>query len=186
MLMKLLALLGLGLFAFSAQQPGSVHTEDTNTLLTSSGLIPLNGTATLAVASDRTLQLDPGVRMSRLENGWALSTHDGRNLDIQVGTERMVFASPLTARLLDSGWDLGNGKTYAVATLKARRFQQDDADANLKSMQESAKKLRKDQKKDPAAKLRVRWLYGENPMATSELFNSQAILQLSHISPMGF
>jgi len=148
----------------------------------------LTDIARVEVAPGCALELEPGVRFSRLEEGFSFATYDGSNVEFAATGERVRLASPVTARLTERGWDLGNGKVYPAAGLVVRRkAQQDDADSNLKSMQESAKKLRaKNQADQSGRKIRVRWLYGENPMVTCEIFNSPAIQQLVHISPLGF
>ena len=132
------------------------------------------------------LNLEPGIRFTRFDGAYAFASHDGNKVEIEIGTERLSLASPVTALLTDRGWEFNGSKPVQATSLTARRRQaQDDSDSNLKSMQEAAKKLN-DKAPQSSRKARVRWLYGENPFATAELFNTAAIQQLSHISPAGF
>jgi hypothetical protein len=135
--------------------------------------------------------VEPGIRASRNNAAFSLATHDGSGIEVQVGERFIHSASPLLVlQSNDNRWSIA-GQTFQVTgPLVARRRAQDDTDSNLKSMQESAKKL-KSKTQDPNAnqpgkKLRVRWLFGENPMPTAELFNTPAIQQLTHLSNIGF
>ena len=96
--------------------------------------------------------------------------------------------SPAFAELTSEGWVLA-GRPLKAPGLTARRAQ-DDTDNNLKSMQEAAKKLKAktDPSKiaDPNKKLHFRWLYGDDPFTSAELFNTEAIQQLTHLSNIGF
>jgi hypothetical protein len=190
-MLKLATILALSLLALAPQQPDPTPASSSAALVTKTGVIPLTHTATVALIDNRFLNLEPGIQMTRDNDRFALSTFDGKNVEISAGSDTFALASPVSARLSNAGWDFGNGRTYPAASVTARRKQQDDADSNLKSMQESARKIKKNAPKDldpnaPARKLRVRWLYGENAMVTSELFNSEAILPLGHISPFGW
>ena len=189
--MKPLAFFCMSVVAFAAKQSDQVRLGSEDVLITSSVTVPLTHTAALTLSTDRTLNLDPGVRMTRIENGYSLATYDGKNINLELGAEWVALPSPSTIRLTDSGWDLGTGKTYRSSVLTAHRAVQDDTDSNLKSMQDSAKKLKtksnesQDEKKS-GKKSHLRRLFGEDPMATAELFNSEAIQQLTHLSPNGF
>jgi hypothetical protein len=123
--------------------------------------------------------------MSRVESGYTFSTYDGKNLELETPIEKIVLSSPATVSLTETGWDLGHGKILRSSQIHARRQAQDDTDENLKSMKEAAQKL-KTKDPQPARKLRIRWLYAEDPFPTAELFNTPAIQQLSHLSPVGF
>jgi|SRR5579862_923186 len=160
-----------------------LETKSGTQALASEGIIRLDPT--------RQLILEPGVKATKTETGLSLSSYDGS--PIEVLTPKKTFNSTLVSisgigsanLLLDNHFDL-------EGTVIARRKVQDDTDNNLKSMQESAKKLKSktndnnQDNKGPAKKLKVRWLYGENPNPTAELFNSAAIQQLTHLSNIGF
>jgi len=188
-------LLALGLVALTPQSTVPTRElaaapaagEADRALVAGSSIVPLDDVATLSVEPNRLLNLEPGIRATRADGAYTLATHDGRMVEIEAGSEKLSLPSPVALRLTEKGWEFNAGKAYPASSVTIRRRQQDDADSNLKSMQESAKKL-KSRQQDKAApnKLRVRWLYGDNPFVQSEVFNSQAILQLTHISPIGF
>lgn len=183
--MKSLALACMSLAAISAQESNKVQSDPVNALVTPSTIIALSETANFIPSADRALDLDPGIRMTWSDAKLALTTFDGRNIVLHDGNDSFVLASGSLICPTDRGWDLGNGKISQTSRLHARRQAQDDADSNLKSMQEAAKKLN-GKAPQPARKLRFRWQYAENAFATAELFNTAAIQQLNHISPAGF
>jgi hypothetical protein len=169
------------------QQPAPSGTADlikhSNSLdsLTAASRIPLDG--------GRSLTLEPGIRATRTDSGYLFSTYTGKQIELESGTSHLSLPSPTLVQLTPEGWLL-DGRALDAHSLTARRAQ-DDADNNLKSMQEAAKKLKS--KQEPPAntpqankKLRFRWLFQEDPMPTAELFNTAAIQQLSHLSNVGF
>jgi hypothetical protein len=171
----------------SAPLSGTSSSRDTegSLLAIKSSFEPLLDTATLSLENGRTLKLEPGVRVTQEGGGYSLATHDGKKLVIQTGADSLVLASPVVARLTDRGWELNGASPIETHSLLARRQNQDDADTNLKSMQEAAKKLKKSSQENQT-KLRIRWLYSENPFASDETLNTAAIQQLTHISALGF
>ncbi len=192
--MKAFALFALAaaLVSPQAQPPQTADDSSSDLLVTGDSVEALTRESEVAVSSDRALSLAPGIRMTRVEEGVQLSTHDGAPVEIRSGTETIALPSPVFARITPGGWEIGSEKKVSTSTIAARRRQQDDTDANLKAMQDSAKKLRKRSQPsyDPNTAFRkwahYRWLYWQNPFVTSEIFKSPALLQLIHISPMGF
>jgi len=159
--------------------------EDT-TLIIGTSVEGLLEAPRLSLPGGSALNLEPGIRLTQAGGTYTFATHDGDKVEINTGSEKLVLPSPVTALLTDRGWEFNGSKPVKAVSVTARRRQaQDDADTNLKSMQEAAKKL-VGKAPQPARKLRVRWVYAENAFATAELFNSGAIQQLSHISPAGF
>jgi hypothetical protein len=144
----------------------------------------------LLLIENTSFQLEPGIR-AKISNGdYTLTTYDGSKVQLKSGNATTLVPSPAVVRMGEYGWEV-NGLALNNTILTARRSTQDDTDSNLKSMQESAKKLKaktNDNNQDNRAtkKLKVRWLFGENPNPTAELFNSAAIQQLTHLSNIGF
>ena len=181
--MKLVALsLTLALCVQSGDRGQPVSPPSSNILVTGSSVEALEEAANITAF----LNLEPGIRLTRADGAYTFATHDGNKVEIEAGSDRLSMASPVTALLTDRGWEINGSKPVQASSLTARRRQaQDDSDSNLKTMQESAKKLNSKAPQTPR-KLRARWVYAENPFATAELFNAAAIQQLSHISPAGF
>lgn len=192
--MKPFVLLALLAAPLSPQsRPAQAEDPATSDLLvTGDSVETLTRESEVAVTADRALGLAPGIRMTRVEGGVRLATHDGARVEIHAGGEAISLPSPVFARVTSNGWDIGSEKKISASMISARRRQQDDTDANLKAMQESAKKLKKRPQPpvDRSAAYRkwahFRWLYWQNPFITSEVFNSAAVQQLIHISPLGF
>lgn len=110
-------------------------------LLVSGNVVePLGGVVSLEVAPGRTLRLEPGVRAARAENGVVLSTHGGRALRLSAGDRRFTMASPLSLRATDTGWTAGETDLHGDVLL-AQVKPQDDPDANLRAMQEDARRM---------------------------------------------
>lgn len=201
--MKVLALLTLAAALVSPQAaPATAEAPSPEILVTGASVEALIVEARVALAADRILALAPGVRMTHIDGGVSLATHDGAKVEVQVGDETLVLPSPAVARRSELGWVLA-GIDHRGTAISARRQAQDDTDTNLKAMQESARKLRKRSPQDPPASsrpgalpgfrasapphlLHARFLYFENPMVTSVVFNSVAVRQLLQISPIGF
>ena len=184
--MKVVATLSLGLMAFSAQQQDQFQVNQPEILITTSTIDPLTNSTVLALNGSQALRLDPGVRMNRIEGGIVLSTFDGHKIELNTGSEIFSLFSPATVRVGSAEWSFGTGTNYSTSLVSARRKQQDDADQNLKSMQEAARKLKSQQNNKPQTKQPGRWANQENPFATAELFNKPAIQQLTHLSAAGF
>jgi hypothetical protein len=171
----------------TAQETGTPALSPADVLITKNSAEPLVGPYCLPLETGRAISVEPGVRVTRADGTYILSTHNGAKVEIEVGTEKLVLTSPVSARLTDGEWEFNGVKPKGASLVIARRRQQDDTDTNLKSMQEAARKL-KNRNPNPGTpvKLRVRWLYGDNPFVQDEAFNKAAILQLTHISPIGF
>jgi hypothetical protein len=185
-----LAVFAVGIFG---QQSNTKIAQSTTTLHD-----PLLEVASLPITSDQNVSVEPGVRISGMENSFTLSTYDGSALEIRSTKGSFRVLSPATIRVVLGGVEI-NGVIYpSNSSIVARRAVQDDTDSNLKSMQENAKKLKAKTPppKDPnkpnnnnnQGNTPTHWrlLFSENPMATAELFNAAAIQQLVHLSPIGF
>jgi hypothetical protein len=188
-------LLALAIMTTETPDPGRAIAQETRTpapavspvdvLITKNSVEPLVAPYSLPLKDGRAFSVEPGVRVTQADGIYVLSTRNGAKVEIEVGAEKFALTSPVNARLTDGEWEFNGVKPKSASPIIARRRQQDDADSNLKSMQEAARKLKNRQDQTPA-KLRVRWLYNENPFVQDEAFNKAAILQLSHISPIGF
>jgi hypothetical protein len=186
--MKFAALLSISLSFLASQEPAATVTAPA-TLLSSSRVEGLSEEARVILATDYILNLEPGIKADKGSDALVLSTYDGAKVRVAADNEIITLPSPMIARLTPQGWDLGIGKVYPSSALRVSRDVQDDTDSNLKSMQESAKKLKAKSDATPPKskqKSRVRWLYGQNPFPTAEPFNTVAIQQLTHLSAIGF
>jgi hypothetical protein len=186
-----LLLLGITIRPASSNNdlPQSAEPAPGNLLISQNSMESLLGASQLSLEGG-SLTLEPGVKVTRTDEGYVFATHNGKNISFAAGSTRLSLASPARAQWTPSGWVLA-GRPVDSLSLQAQQASQDDTDSNLKSMQDAAKKLK--EKSEPANKpqtskhrLRVRWLFGEDPMPTAELFNTAAIQQLTHLSNIGF
>jgi hypothetical protein len=186
--MKILAILSISFAAFTSGNAPQLP-ADLDAIQTNSHIEGLVAVAPLSLGTGHNLLLEPGVRATRANDTVNFATYGHSRMELIAGTEKFFLTSPITARITDAGLDFGAGRVFNATALTLRRDVQDDTDNNLKSMQESAKKLKaKNDATPPKSKLksRVRWLYGNNPFPTAEAFNTIAIQQLTHLSPVGF
>jgi|SRR5579859_497265 len=192
--MKLLTLAVLATMPLFAAPASSSEADSygDRVLKTSSSIIPLFENALIARDGGQNISLQPGVRANFAGGSWSISSHDGSSFVLVIPSGNMIVPSPTLASATPIGWKIAGNAITGEGFIIARLKNQDDTDSNLKSMQESAKKLKSktndnnQDNKGPTKKLKVRWLYGENPNPTAELFNSAAIQQLTHLSNIGF
>ncbi len=139
---------------------------------------PLSSTLSLALAADRTLLVEPGVRASRAPEGVVLTTHAGRPL--QVG-ERVV-EGPVAVKATAAGWNVA-GTDVEGRELHARLAQQ-DPDRNLESMREAARRIEQSRGRPPQQQRRGRLTnaFRENPLPTAEATDSQTLRFLQSVS----
>lgn len=178
--MKLSMILGLGLTACAL-----VCNAD-ETLNPEVKVSPLLETASIQATPDHNLSLEPGVSSLAINGGYQLSTFDGSKLELETTSGKVEFTSPLTLRSVDGKLKI-EGHNLSTSSVTARRaVVQDDTDSNLKSMQESAKKLKTkvDVAKSTQGEKSRRYtiLY----QAYVDLMSKIAIQQKTHLSPIGF
>lgn len=157
-------------------------------LTTRTSVESLTGETEVALEAGRVLRLTPGIRFTRLEEGYSLATHDGRKIEVDAGTERIALPSPVIARLTSRGWEFGGGQPYAGPVLAASRHVAEELREAFPAdpQQDRRQPKTRTRTKEAGKKLRVRWLYSEDPMPTAEVFNTEAIQQLVHLSALGF
>ncbi len=154
----------------------------------------LSSAVTVEVAQGRSLILEPGVRVSRVKEGFALSTHAGKALKL-AGVEFAV-TTPASFTITEKGWDFGAGKVFAGAELHASLQQpappQDSTDSDLEAMRRAAKRAQgqgdsKSGSQTSAASLNnsVRTLHGD-PTVAGQPASSAAVKQLGSVTPIGF
>ncbi len=186
--MKTFALIGLTAIGSFLQQTNHVEWNRSHegVLTTPSSVECLTDATRIALSADRTMLLAPGVRLIRDGSSYVLSTYDKSRINIEFEGTEISLESPSALRLTGEGWRTGGGQLITAPALSLRRKTQDDADQNLKSMQEAARKLKSRQDAKPQAAKPGRFTYQENPFHTAEVFNKAAIQQLTHLSATGF
>jgi hypothetical protein len=150
-------------------------------LVSGSAVEPLLAPVALEAARGRRLRLAPGVRAARAAEGVILSTHGGRALRLAAGSRRIAAESPLLLVPDESGWRLGEEALGDVEAF-AQVAPQDDSDANLRVMQESARRM---ERRPGTPEVRRRRLFsGGDPTAGASPALDREVLQtLPRISP---
>ncbi len=144
---------------------------------------PLAAPLRVEAGQGLTLTLDPGVRVARDVDGLRLSAHAPARLKV-AGVE----AESVLVRRTASGWAVGETALAGDVRVSLQAQPppaQDDPDAALRAMQESARKMREsgDRVRKP---IQRRVFTGSNPDVAGEAASSQAIRQLRELSASGF
>jgi hypothetical protein len=149
------------------------------TLLSRSAVEPLNLLLEVAVGSERTLALEPGVRAERTGRGIRLSTHGNRRIVILAPDGPRLAESPLDLDPDAPGWGIG----VASLRLQASPQPQDDAEKHLDAMRQSAERLRAAMAQRPPQQ---RLVFGSlDPSVMADTANSHTIRQLLQVTPTG-
>lgn len=157
-------------------------------LVSGSAVESLGTSLPVAVAPERTLLLEPGVRVSRTDKGYTLSTHGRRFVGLRAGELRLVLESPVALSITEKGWAFGEGRELEGATLAAS-LQQEQPDQDLESMKESARKIeqartrRMTQERTRPRRIRSRRVFGDDPSITAESIDTQTLRFLPNVSP---
>ena len=124
------------------------------------------------------LVLDPGVRAVREAGGIRLSAHAPAQLRAAEAVGETLFVERTS-----TGWVL-EGKAVTGELRVSQSTQQDDPDAALRAMQDSAKKMREaSQRVRPPQRRRV--FGGGSPLVGSQAADSQAVRMLAQLSLSG-
>jgi len=161
-------------------------------LVSSSVLEPLTGGLTISLAPERALVLEPGIRVARTKEGFSLTAHNRRRLEVAG----QVLMTPVIVEVVEKGLRIAGGRVVEGGSVAVRRVQQDDVDAELKKMQEAAKKMQKSLQEKPEStqeerdrlrrkKLPFPPIFG-HPFLRGEGATEHALLPLFEASPIGF
>ena len=136
--------------------------------------------APLRVAVDGlALTVEPGVRVARDVDGLRLSAHAPARLKVAG-----VVGESVLVRRTAAGWAIGETPVAGELRVSLQATQQDDPDAALRAMQESAKKMRESGNR-VRKPMERRVFTGGNPDVAGEPASSQAIRQLVELSLSG-
>lgn len=82
-----------------------LHDTGGSQILASSGVVEsLGGEVDIALDGGRTVTLEPGVRLTRADGGWKLSTHGRRTITLLVGGKTILVDSPAQVTAGEDGW----------------------------------------------------------------------------------
>ena len=142
-------------------------------LVSGNALEPLAAPLRVDAGRGLTLTLDPGVRVARDVDGLRLSAHAPARLKVAG-----VVAESVLVRSTEAGWAVGETALTGDVRVSLQATQQDDPDAALRAMQESARKMREsgDRVRKPILR---RVFTGSNPDVAGQPASSQGLRPLS-------
>lgn len=169
-------------------------TSDGRLLASRSQLESLGAPVPVDLGHGRTLRVDAGVRVCRAADGVRLSAHGGRRLALTIAGERLVLASPAAVAATARGFSLPEAGRVFDATQAGAAPAQDDADENIRRMQEAARRAREARQPRPPARPpsapgrpgRFDWFRTFNPFVVSQPVSPVVVTSLRPASDIGF
>lgn len=125
------------------------------------------------------LTLEPGVRAARDVDGLRLSAHAPAKLKLPTGTYESVLLKKGAA-----AWEVDGQALSAALTVGLQQGQQEDPEALMRKMEESAKKMRESSQR-VRKPVNRRVFAGGNPFTGSAGADSQSVRQLAELSLSG-
>ena len=154
-------------------------------LASGSSIESLASALDVEVAPGRAMNLEPGLRIARGEGGFQLTTHGSRAVRFSTGDESFAAGSPVRIAVTAEGWTVGD-RAVSGGALRASLQNQDDADANLERMKQSAEKMRTPNSSGvPKLSERKIRIFRGNPLMSGEAIDSISIRLIPQISPSG-
>jgi hypothetical protein len=152
-------------------------------LASGSSFESLSSAVDVRLSASRSVRLEPGVRVARAGDAFRFSTHDGRKIRFASAGGAQLLESPVLVAATESGWDLG-GLAVDGPSLLAGLQNQDDTDANLDRMKQSAQRV-KQQGGVPKLSSRMFRRWHGSPLTGGEATDSVSVRQIHQISPTG-
>jgi hypothetical protein len=150
-------------------------------LASGSSVEPLAASVDVEAAPGRTLTLEPGVRVTRVEGGYRFSTHENRKIRFESSGATISMAGPVTAAVTAEGWTLGD-LNVAGPVLRAGVEKQDE-ESNLERMKQSADRMRSGAV--PKLSTRTNRLFRGNPLDVGQAVSSTSLRTIPQVSPSG-
>jgi hypothetical protein len=157
----------------------------------------LAGVVEVTLGGGRTIELEPGVRLGRSGDGWEVSSHGSRRVELTYSDGAVIVASPARVTAADGGWRLDDGSVLKGSGLRAglaadlgvRRVAETEAapkdpevDESLFSPEERAERKKAKTEK----KLDTRRIFSDDLMPGAEAADEQALKRVGDVSPAGF
>ncbi len=95
------------------------ETEGGAVLASANCVESLTGGTAVSVGGERSITIEPGVRLTRVENGWRLSTHGSATLSLTTASGAVSVPSPAVVTASETGWTLATGETLEGTELAA-------------------------------------------------------------------
>lgn len=151
-------------------------------LASGSSVEALASSLEIGLAAERTLTLEPGLRVTRAEGGWRLEAHGSRNIRFAAPGATVTAEGPVIVGLTPEGWLVGETKV-AGGTLRAGLQAQDDTESNLDKMLKQ--KARIVAPGVPKLATRTNRLFWGNPLTPGTAAGSIGVRQVPRVSGDG-
>jgi hypothetical protein len=134
------------------------------------------------LAAGRTLVLEPGLRVTRMDGGYRFTAHRSGPLRFATPEESISLAGPVVVSTTAQGWKVGDRKV-AGSRLQAGVQGQDDAESNLDKMMKSKDKMQAGTA--PKVTTRTTRIFRGDPLTGANGASSVAVRQIGRVSPDG-
>ena len=151
-------------------------------LASGSSVEALTSSLEIRLTADRTLVLEPGLRVARAEGGYLFTSHRPGTIRFRASEESVAVAGPVRVAATPEGWQIGD-RTLAGARLQAGVPGQDDAESNLNKMMKSKEKMQTGGPPKPGN--RNFRLYPGDPLTSANASGSVAVRQIQRVTPDG-
>jgi hypothetical protein len=136
----------------------------------------------IELAADRTLVLEPGIRVDRGEGGYRFAAHRSGPLRFSSSTESIAVAGPVTVAVTVEGWKVGE-RNLVGHRLQASVQTQDDAETTIAKLQQGKEK--KPVFGPPKPVVRKFRLFHDDPLIAGNAAGSVVIRLIGRVSPDG-
>jgi len=151
-------------------------------LASGSSVEALKSSLDIVLSEERTLVLDPGIRVSRTGDGYRFTSHRAGPIKFSVSEETISLDAPVAVSVTAEGWRIGD-RSYVGRTLQASVQGQDDAESNLDKMLKSKDKMQSGGVPKPSN--RSTRLFIGDPLTPANASGSVAVRQIGRVSPDG-
>lgn len=142
----------------------------------------LTSSLEIGLAPDRTLVLNPGIRVTREEGGYRFVSHQNRGIRFSGAEAAVALPGSVLVSATAEGWRIGD-RQVAGNRLEAGVQGQDDSDANLDRMLKSKEKMQG--AGVPKLGNRIVRLYRGDPLTSGNAAGSVAVRQIGRVTPDG-
>jgi hypothetical protein len=151
-------------------------------LASGSSVEALTSSLEIALAPERMLVLDPGLRVTREEVGYRFVSHQNRRIRFSDGEVAVSVAGSVLVAATPEGWQIGD-RSITGTRLHAGVQGQDDSDANLDRMLKSKEKMQG--AGVPKLGTRIVRRYHGDPLTSANAAGSVAVRQIGRVTPDG-
>jgi hypothetical protein len=149
-------------------------------LASGSSVEALASSLEIDLAAERTLALEPGIRVARVDGGYRFTAHRNGAIRFSASDESIAVPGPALVAVTAEGWQVGDRK-LAGRKLQAGLPTQDDAESNLDKMLKSKDKMQG--AGVPKLSTRTNRLFRGDPLASGQAANGVSLRQIPRVSP---